>query len=304
MRTWFAQHVHAAKDALLRFGRQIVPSLLNVVVFGVALSLPLALFVAIKNLGTITGQLSSEPQLTLFLEPDATAEETQAIGKLLAAHPKVGRRRLVEKGEALEAMKRNTGMTEIVEELGVNPLPDAWVVSGRNSDPVALEALRTEASGWPKVELAQLDTAWARKLDAALRVGRAVTLLIAILLAIALAAVTFNTIRLQILTRREEIEVSKLIGATDGFIRRPFLYFGGLQGLAGGLAACGLVSLGLHSLEVQFGAGPLAILPGGSLRGLQPDEVGLVLLGATALGWGGAWLSVSQHLWHLGGRKS
>lgn len=302
MRTWLAQHGLAARDALSRFWRQIVPSLFNVIVIGVALSLPLALYVAIKNLGSVTGQLSSEPQLTLFMEPDATESEAEAIGKRLAAHAAVGGQRFVGKGEALDALKRSAGMAEIVNELGRNPLPDAWVVSGRDSDPAVLERLRAEASRWPKVELAQLDTAWARKLDAALRVGRSVTLLVAGLLAVALAAVTFNTIRLQILTRREEIEVSKLIGATDGFIRRPFLYFGGFQGFAGGVAACALVALALGTLDAQLGETPLAILPEGGLRGLEPGEVGMVLLGASALGWLGAWLSVSQHLWRIGAR--
>jgi cell division transport system permease protein len=300
MRTWLSQHGLAARDALLRFGRQFVPSLFNVIVIGVALSLPLALYVAIKNLAPVTGQLSSEPQLTLFMDPDATAAESEAIGKRLQAHPNVGRQRFVEKGEALEALKRSAGMAEIVNELGRNPLPDAWIVSGRDSNPAALEDLRTEAARWPKVEHAQLDTAWARKLDAALRVGRLVTFFFAGLLSVALAAVTFNTIRLQILTRREEIEVSKLIGATDGFIRRPFLYFGGFQGLAGGLTACALVTLALSALEVQLGATQLALMPDGGFRGLELGEVCAVLLGAGALGWLGAWLSVSQHLWRIG----
>lgn len=300
MRTWLSQHGLAARDALLRFGRQFIPSLFNVIVIGVALSLPLALYVAIKNLAPVTGQLSSEPQLTLFMDPDATAAESEAVGKRLQAHPAVGRQRFVEKGEALEALKRSAGMAEVVNELGRNPLPDAWIVSGRDSNPAALEDLRTEATRWPKVEHAQLDTAWARKLDAALRVGRLVTFFFAGLLSVALAAVTFNTIRLQILTRREEIEVSKLIGATDGFIRRPFLYFGGFQGLAGGLTACALVTLALSALEVQLGATQLALMPDGGFRGLELREVGAVLLGASALGWVGAWLSVSQHLWRIG----
>jgi cell division transport system permease protein len=302
VRTWLFQHVLAGRDALERFGRQIVQSLFNVIVIGVALSLPLTLYVAIKNLGAVTGPLGSDPQLTLFMEPDATPAEAEAIGRRLGAHSAVGRRRFVEKGEALEALKRSAGMAEIVNELGRNPLPDAWVVSGRDSDPAVLESLRADAARWPRVEHAQLDTDWAKKLDAALRVGRSVTLLVAGLLAVALAAVTFNTIRLQILTRREEIEVSRLIGATDGFIRRPFLYFGCLQGLAGGIVACALVELAMAALDAQLGASQLALIPAGGLRGLESGEAGVLLLGAGTLGWLGAWLSVSQHLWRGGSR--
>jgi cell division transport system permease protein len=300
MRTWLSQHGFAARDALWRFGRQFFPTLLNVIVIGVALSLPLALYVAIKNVAPVTGQLSSEPQLTLFMDPDATAAESEAIGKRLQAHPKVGGQRFVDKGAALEALKRAAGMAEIVNELGRNPLPDAWVVRGRGSNPAALEDLRTEAARWPGVDYAQLDTDWARKLDAAVRVGQAVTLLFAGLLSVALVAVTFNTIRLQILTRREEIEVSKLIGATDGFVRRPFLYFGAIQGLAGGITACALVTLALGVLDVQLAATQLALAPEGGILRLELREVGAVLLGAGALGWLGAWLSVSRHLWRTG----
>lgn len=300
MRTWLSQHGLAAKDALLRFGRHIVPSVFNIVVIGVAVSLPLSLYVTVKNLGAVTGQLDAEPQLTLFMVPEASAEEAEAVGARLAQHPAVGKQRFVPKTEALDGLRRNAGMTEIIDNLGRNPLPDAWIVSGRGGDPATLESLRQEAVRWPKVDHAQLDTAWARKLDTAVRVGRAVTLLIAGLLAVALAAVTFNTIRLQILTRREEIEVSKLIGATDGFIRRPFLYFGLLQGIAGGLAACGLVWAALAALQAQVGPALLALAPEGGLLGLALPEAAAVLGVASALGWLGAWLSVTQHLWRIG----
>ncbi len=300
MRSWLAQHGFAFRDALGRFARHLVPSVFNIVVIGVAVSLPLGLYVTVKNLGAVTGQLDAEPQLTLFMVPEASAEEAEAVGARLAQHPAVGKQRFVPKTEALDGLKRNAGMTEIIDNLGRNPLPDAWIVSGRGGDPATLESLRQEAVRWPKVDHAQLDTAWARKLDTAVRVGRAVTLLIAGLLAVALAAVTFNTIRLQILTRREEIEVSKLIGATDGFIRRPFLYFGLLQGIAGGLAACGLVWAALAALQAQVGPALLALAPEGGLLGLALPEAAAVLGVASALGWLGAWLSVTQHLWRIG----
>ncbi|MBX9963634.1 MAG: permease-like cell division protein FtsX [Burkholderiales bacterium] len=300
MRAWLAQHGFALRDALGRFGHHLLPAVFNVVVIGVAVSLPLSLYVAVKNLGAVTGQLDAEPQLTLFMAPDAGPEEAEAVGTRLAQHAAVGKHHFVPKAEALDGLKRNAGMAEIIDNLGRNPLPDAWIVSGRGGDPAALEALRREAAGWPKVDHAQLDTAWARKLDTAVRVGRAVTLLVAGLLAVALAAVTFNTIRLQILTRREEIEVSKLIGATDGFIRRPFLYFGLLQGIVGGLAACGLVWGALATLEAQVGPALLALAPDGGLMGLEAREAAAVLAAASGLGWLGAWLSVTQHLWRIG----
>jgi len=144
-----------------------------------------------------------------------------------------------------------------------------------------------------------LDAEWARRLDAVLNVARMLVTLLAVLLAVALVAVTFNTIRLQILTRRDEIEVSKLIGATNPFIRRPFLYFGALQGLAGGFAAWLIVAIAILVLNVQ-----LADLSGlyGTLFKLELPDGGYTLVlfvFSAALGWLGAWLSVSRHLWQI-----
>ena len=152
---------------------------------------------------------------------------------------------------------------------------------------------------WPKLEHVQLDSAWARKLEALLRFGRLAALILAVLLSFALVAVTFNTIRLQILTRRDEIEVSKLIGATNAFIRRPFLYFGLLQGLLGGVAAWLIIITTLHLLNGSLAG--LVQLYASSFT-LHPPSAGntLALLGFSAyLGWLGAWLSVAQHLWQI-----
>jgi cell division transport system permease protein len=156
--------------------------------------------------------------------------------------------------------------------------------------------LRDEIAQWPRVVHAQLDVAWARRLDATLRFGRMLVLAVGGLLALALVAVTFNTIRLQVLTRREEVEVVKLIGATDAFIRRPFLYFGALQGGAGGFVAWLLVSAGVWLVNQNLGELSHVYA---SLFHLKPlpalDTAALIALPA-ALGWLGAWLSVSRHL--------
>ena len=142
--------------------------------------------------------------------------------------------RLVAKDRALAELKKSSGLADVIEGLPQNPLPDAFVIEATDTSPAALEALRDEIRQWPRVAHVQLDAQWARRLDAGLRFARVVAAVLGTLLGIALVAVTFNTIRLQVLTRREEIEVIKLIGATDAFIQRPFLYFGALQGLAGG----------------------------------------------------------------------
>jgi cell division transport system permease protein len=207
--------------------------------------------------------------------------------------------RYIPKEQALEDLKRGAGLAEVLESLKDNPLPDAYVVTVKGNSPQALEALHEEAKTWPVVAHVQLDSDWARKLDAVLRIGRTLAGLLGGLLSAGLVAVTFNTIRLQILTRREEIEVAKLIGATNAFVRRPFLFFGALQGLAGGLAAWAVVAGGLWLVGRELAG--LSALYGAEmqLRSVSPTE-GLVLLGgAAALGWIGAWLSVSRYLWQV-----
>jgi cell division transport system permease protein len=243
--------------------------------------------------------LSSDPQLSLFLALDASREEAAEIERRLQRHSAVGRFEFVPREQALERLKRSAGLQDLIAELKSNPLPDAYVITVRERSAAALEQLAAETSGWPKVERAQLDSDWARKLDAILGLGKLLVGLLGVLLSLALVAITFNTIRLQILTRRDEIEVSKLIGATNPFIRRPFLYFGALQGLAGGAAAWLLVSAGVEI--INWGLAEVAALYGSGLRiPTMSWRDTVVLLGtAAALGWLGAWLSVSRHLWQI-----
>ncbi|HEX4984709.1 MAG TPA: permease-like cell division protein FtsX [Burkholderiales bacterium] len=297
---WLAMHVHTLRDALARLGHQPLATLLNVVVIGIALSLPAGFYLALANLQAFSRQLSTDPQVSIFMALDAGPADIDATAQRLKSLADVGRMEFVSREQALARLRRSAGLSEALANLGTNPLPDAFVVTARGNDPAFLEGLRDQARKWPKVEHVQLDAEWARRLDAALSVGRVAVMLLTALLAVALVAVTFNTIRLQILTRRDEIEVSKLIGATNAFIRRPFLYFGALQGLAGGCAAWAIVAVAVLTLNIQ-------LVEVGGLYGTMValgwpalSEI-LFLLGFSALlGWLGAFLSVSRHLWQIG----
>jgi cell division transport system permease protein len=297
--TWLFSHLDALRDSVRRLVQQPFATLLNVVVFGIALALPCGFYVGLDNLERFTRQLTGEPQISLFLTVGANTDDADLIRDRLQRHPAVGRFRFVHRNDALDELKSASGMSDVLAELDGNPLPHAFVVTGKTATPELLESLRSEAAGWPKVEHVQLDSDWARKLDAALRIGRLLVSLLGILLAIALVAVTFNTIRLQILTRRDEIEVSKLIGATNGFIRRPFLYFGSLQGLLGGGAAWMIVAVAVKVLNVELSN--LVELLGLSPRlGMMSFQQTVALLAiAGLLGWIGAWMSVSRHLWQI-----
>ena len=271
-------------------------TLLSVIVLGIALALPFGLYLGLVNLQHAARAAAPEPQLTVFMALDAGRGDTRQVEARLRKHAGIAKLRYVPREQALEELKRASGMSGITEGLSLNPLPDAFVVDARDASPAALQRLRAELSGLPKVALIQLDAEWAQRLDAMLRLGRLLVMLLATLLAFALVAVTFNTIRLQILTRREEIEVATLIGATATFIRRPFLYYGALLGFLGGVAACVLVWAGATAFDGALA--DLAKLYGAGWRLRYPSvaDAASVLVFSAALGWVGAWLSVSRHL--------
>ncbi len=294
--SWFWHHLDALRVTLARLVRAPVVTLLNVGVIGIALALPVGLYVALVNVQGVAHTLASDPQLSVFLALDASRADADKIAARLKQHAGVREARFVPRDQALKELKARTGLADVVDSLPQNPLPDAFVVLPQNMAPLALEQLRDELRGWPKVTHVQLDTAWAQRLQAGLRLARLSVWLLATLFAFALVAVTFNTIRLQVLTRREEIEVSKLIGATDPFIRRPFLYFGTLQGLAGGMAAWVIIWAGILLLNSTLSELAQLYAASFELRHLTPEDSLSLLAFSAGLGWFGSWLSVNQHL--------
>ena len=295
MNTWLLHHRAALASAFRRLSVTPLNTLLSLLVIGIALTLPAFGYVALDNLRTLGNSSSGVQQISLFMNLDASRKDVGDIENRLrqAANSKW---RFVPKEDALKRMQASEGMAEIVASLPRNPLPDAFVVEPANTEPEALEILRKEIAGWPKVAHVQLDSAWVKRFDAFLRLGKLTLWMLAGLFGAGLVAVTFNTIRLQVMAQSVEIEVARMIGATDAFIRRPFYYVGALQGALGGLLAAALVLVALRLL-----AGPvaeLAALYGGNYS-LHPPGVGemaeLTALGAF-LGWLGAQLSVSLSL--------
>lgn len=293
MRTWLRQHRGALARALRKLAAQRAATLLNALVIGVALSLPAGGYALLANLQGVAQRFSFEPQLSVFLKPEAKRAELEAR---LRADARVAALRFVPRDEALAELRVAEGLADVVAALERNPLPDAFVVRAAGGSAHALEELARALQALPGVANVQVDSAWAERLAALARIGRLALAALATLLATGLVAVTFNTIRLQILTQREEIEVSRLLGATDAFVRRPFFYQGVLQGLAGGLLAlvilwAGLwvLNLGVRDLAQAYGSSfELAFLPAG--------DVLAVALFSALLGWFGALLSVSKYL--------
>ena len=293
MRTWLRQHRGALGRAVRKLAAQRAATLLNALVIGVALSLPAGGYALLANLQGVAQRFTFEPQLSVFLKPEAKRAELEPR---LRADARVAALRFVPRDEALAELRVAEGLADVVGALERNPLPDTFVVRATDGGAPALEALARALGALPGVAHVQVDSAWAERLAALARIGRLALAALAVLLAIGLVAVTFNTIRLQILTQREEIEVSQLLGATDAFIRRPFFYQGILQGLAGGVLALGILWVGLGVLN--YGVRDLAQAYGSSfeLAFLPSRDALAVAAFAALLGWLGALLSVSKYL--------
>ncbi len=290
------QHYSVARTALRRMFASPISGFFNVLVIGIALCLPAGMYVLLQNAQGLVTELSAAPEISLFLTMDASPNDVAALRDRLSRNSAVGGIQFVSRIDALNKLGQSTGMEDVIAGLENNPLPDAFVVSAKSGSARSLDELRKELAQYPGVELAQLDSAWAYKLEAILDFARIAVLLLASLLSLGLIAITFNTIRLQIVTQRDEIEVSKLIGATDAFIRRPFLYFGALQGLLGGLTALLIIALSLQLLKSPLAALSALYASNFILQPLQIADSLSLLLFSVYLGWLGAWLSVARHL--------
>jgi cell division transport system permease protein len=296
MKTWLRQHRQAMTAALGKLAAQKSAAVLNALVIGIALSLPAGGYALLSSLRSVTLGAALEPQLSMFLHGETRRAQAEALGMRLKSDARFGDVRFVPREQALNELRATEGLAEVIAALERNPLPDAFVVKPKVADAAALDALAAELGSMPEVAHVQSDSAWARRLGALAGTARLAIALLAALLAFGLVAITFNTIRLQILTQRAEIEISKLIGATDAFIRRPFFYLGALQGLAGGALCLAIVWGSLGALNV--GVAELAASYGSDFRlgFLSLGDALAVVLFSAGLGWFGAFLSVSKHL--------
>lgn len=295
MSNWLAHHLASLSDALRRLLRTPFSAGFTALAIGVAITLPVSMYLAVTNLNHLAGDLPTQPEISLFIAENATQSERDAIKKKLGAHPAIDQRRFVSSEAALERLNAQ-GLTDITAGLDKNPLPDAWVLTLQQTSPREMEALRKELAALSGVESVHADSVWAERLQAMMGIGRQVVLLLTALFGLALIAIASNAIRAQILARREEIEVSRLIGATDRYIRRPFLYYGALQGASGALAALGILTL--LGLALSGPVGQLATLYGSPFR-LVPlglAEGAAVLGAATLFSWLGAWIAVTRTL--------
>lgn len=289
-------HAQTALSTLGRLYRAGLPSLLTIMVIGISLALPATLHIIIKNVRGIDQQLDEVTQISLFLDTRTTSEAASGLASRLESRPDVSRTRLITPEQALEEFRRLSGFEDALLALGENPLPAVIVIHPKPADAPTAEKLLAELRDLPEVERAQIDLEWLQRLQALVSIARRATLIIALLLGLAVAFVVGNTIRLDIENRRHEIELLKLIGATNAFVRRPFLYTGTWYGLLGATLACLLMGLG--SLAMIRPVNEFATLYG-QMRpsvGLSGSDILLIFTTGIALGLVGAWLAVGRHI--------
>ena len=295
MKAWLAHHLHSLKIAAQRFRVAPVASLFTVLVIGVAVAMPAGLYLLLANLDRAAGGIKPQAEVTVFLKPELSESQGKALADSLALQADVGTVEFVSKTQGVKKLEA-AGLSDIAAGLPDNPLPHALVVTPRDSSPHTLETLGQRLKALDGAEQVLMDSDWIKRLSALMSLGRDLVFMLSILLGLALAAITANTIRLQIYAQRDEIEVARLIGATDRFIRRPFLYFGGIQGLAGGIAGALLVTLGAYLLEGSVAQVAAAYGAQFRLSALSVLDLALMLSLSAALGWLGAYFAVGQAL--------
>jgi cell division transport system permease protein len=296
LRHYLGLHRMSLKSALGRFAHQPFASFLTVLVIGIALALPAGLRVLVENASAVSDAWQGAADFTVYLKLDVTNQAAAKAVRAIEARPDVESVALIDRDAALAEFRAKSGFGEALDALEDNPLPYTLVVrpaSGVESD---IDAMATAIRELPETDLVQLDTAWVSRLRAMLSLASRAVDLAMVLLGLAVAIVVGNTIRLEINNRSTEIEVTKLVGGTDAFIRRPFLYLGLCYGLGGALLAAALLGGALWLL-----AGPVRNLAslygsGFALGGLSLRDTAALLGGGALLGWAGAGLATARHL--------
>ncbi len=294
-RAWLTHHRLSAADSLGRILDNPVSSLMTWLVIGIAMALPAALDVGLDNARAVSGSWDSPAQISLFLKDTLSAAEGEALRDELAARTDIETVVYLPRDAALEEFSNLSGFADVLDSLERNPLPDLLLVTPA-ADGVAVEAVHRQLATDERVAEAVLDMAWLQRLNTAMELSRRLVLALGVVLVAGVVLILGNTIRLAIESRREEIVIVKLVGGSNAFVRRPFLYTGLWYGVGGGVCAALLVAVALWFLDQpvrelaqlyqsNFRLGGLGIM--GSLN--------LVILGGL-LGLTGAWLAVSRHL--------
>ena len=296
LRAWGRHHRAMALDSLFRLVRYPLGNLLTMLAIAIALVLPAALWLTLDSAKLLDAELDESASLTVYLDMGIDAAQAARIEEAVSADGGVAQTRMISPEQGMADFQQSLGIDDTLAGLDDNPLPTSIVISPQDVEPAAMAELAERLEGVTGSDEVRVDLAWVERLRHLAALGRRVALALGVLFGFGVLLVVGNTIRLAVESRRREIEVVMLIGATHAFVRRPFLYSGAWYGAGGGLLALGLLALGNHWLSLPVAA--LAASYGASFTLPQLDVTGSTILLSCSilLGWLGAWLAVTRHL--------
>lgn len=295
---WLLRHVQVALSSLGALSRLPISTLMTSAVIGIALALPGGLYLLLANVQTLSTHWDGTASISLFLKQEISDSESAELAARFEQDPGVRSVKRITRDQALDEFRELSGFSNALEALNENPLPELLIVEPAESHetPAALEALTGRLGSDPAVDFAQLDLQWVKRLHTMTEIARRGVIVLAALLGLAVLLVVGNTIRLEIQNRHSEIEITKLIGATDAFIRRPFLYHGLWYGLLGGVIAWLLIALSFYLLDGPVSRLATLYQSGFDLTGVNAATTLTLLLGGAGLGLAGSWVAVGRHL--------
>ena len=297
MSAWAQRHATTAMAALSRLTHQPFASAMTILVIAVTLALPAAMHLVVKNARSLSASWDNALDFAVYLNTGVTEEEGRRLADIIVQRADVETVSFISREEALAEFRAQSGFGEALDHLTANPLPHTLVVRPADSNTeVSMGLLNEELGNLPEADFVQVDTEWVQRFHAILGILEQAILMGATLLGAAILVIIGNTIRLDIQNRRDEIEVTKLIGASNAFVRRPFLYSGFWYGLAGGLLALALVAGGLFALEE-----PVARLSGlydsrFVVLALDWQESAAIIAAGVGLGLAGSWIAATRHM--------
>lgn len=308
MGSYLTRHLQVLFATLGDMRRTPMASFNTLVIIAIMILLPCMMYVFVKSAQSLSGTWQGRPQITIFLQKDLSNDVAKLIFEEIRLNPAIELAELISPTQALEEFKLLSKLDENaitidaqLELIGENPLPASIVVMpslGFSRSDKLLD-LQNELSNFEGIDTIQLDLDWIDRFNAILNVAGRVALLLSTLLAIALIFIVGNTIKLLIMNRRHEIEITKLVGGTDTFVRRPFLYYGALFGLFGALIALGLLLLAAKLTQPAIAQLAASYQTGNLIYILSTSEILIIIATSISLGWLAARWSVAQHLRHI-----
>lgn len=296
VRAWGRHHRAMAIDSARRLVKQPIGSLLTMLAIGTALVLPCALWLALDNARLLGTELDESATLTVYLSTGMDESLALSIADTVAGHPRVASVQLVTAAEGMAEFQQALGLEDALARLEDNPLPASVVITPLNTDPAQVRDLGEQLEAIEGVDEVRLDLAWLERLRRLAELGKRLTLALGVLFGFGVLLIVGNTIRLSVESRRTEIEVVTLIGATHAFVRRPFLYSGAWHGLGGGIVAWVLLYLGVEWLAAPIQALAESYGAHFGVPGLGIAGSATLLFSSTLLGWLGGWIAVNRHL--------